>query len=245
MNLQISITDENVKSYPQHKHSFWEIMLYIEGEGYLYTPNENIPFGVGTIIVVPPEIVHGSFSEKPFKNISIGGDFDGSFLFDSIVLLKDNKDFDGTVLANLLYKNRTSSEIYLKSLSIAYVNFILMQTALVKPINSVINEIKKQLSNNAFSSDFNVAELLNSYNYSPDYIRQQFKASTGTHPIGFLTKCRIEKACFLIEIYGKSVPLSKIAESCGYTDYLYFSKQFKQHTSFSPKEYLKVNGNYE
>ncbi len=239
MNFQISITDDNVKRYPQHKHSFWEIMLYTEGKGYLYTPTENIPFDVGTIIIVPPKIAHGSVSDKPFRNISVGGDFENSFLFDTILHLHDNKDFEGTDLANLLYKNRATDEYYLKALSNAYVNFILMQTTLKKPINTVIEEIKNEILNNAFLYDYNIAKLLNSYNYSPDYIRQQFKIVTGTHPIGFLTKCRIERACFLIDIYGESMPLSKIAENCGYTDYVYFSKQFKRHTKHSPMEYLK------
>ncbi len=239
MNIQISRTDDNVKSYPHHTHSFFEIMIYTEGEGYLYTPTENIPFEVGTIIVVPPKIVHGSVSEKPFRNISIGGNFENNFLFDACLLLHDNEDYDGTELANLLYKNRTASDFYFKALLNAYINFILMQTTLEKPINSVINEIKKELSNNAFSTNFNIAELLQSYNYSPDYIRQQFKAITGVHPTKFLTKCRVDKAAFLIGVYGESMPLSKIAESCGYTDYVYFSKQFKQYTGNSPKEYLK------
>ncbi len=239
MNIKISRTGENVKSYPQHKHSYWEIMLYIEGEGYLYTPNENIPFKKGTIIVVPPEIVHGSVSKRPFKNISVGGDFQNVFLLTSPFSLEDNIEADGTNLANMLYKNRMSDEHFLKSLSNAYTHFILMQSALEKPANAVINRIIKEISDNAFLNDFNILKLLNSYNYSPDYIRQQFKATTGMRPIEFLTKCRIDKARFLIEIYGDSVPLSKIAENCGYTDYVYFSKQFKRQTNLSPKEYLK------
>ncbi len=245
MNIQISRTEDNVKSYPHHKHSFWEIMLYTEGEGYLYTPDENIPFGVGTVIVVPPETVHGSVSEKPFRNISVGGNFDNSFLFSSTCVLKDNKDSDGKTIAELLYKNRMSNEHYLQSLLKAYIDFILMQAELKAPINTVINEITNIISSDFTSSELSIANLLGSYNYSTDYIRQQFKTTTGMRPIEFLTKCRIDKACFLIEIYGEGVPLSRIAEGCGYTDYVYFSKQFKQHTGLSPKEYLKRNGNYE
>ncbi len=239
MNLQISRTNDGIKSYPHHKHSFWEIMLYTEGEGYLYTPTENIPFKVGTIVIVPPEIVHGSVSEKPFRNISVGGNFGNSFFFDRPISLEDNTACDCEALAMLLYKNRMSNEHLLKSLSNTYISFILMQAELERPINYVINEIVNIIAANANSSEFNVADLLKTYNYSVDYIRQQFKLKIGMQPIKFLTKCRIEKACFLIEIYGGSIPLSEIAESCGYTDYVYFSKQFKQHTKLSPSEYLK------
>ncbi len=245
MDLQIFQTQDNIISYPHHKHSYWEIILYIEGEGYLYTKEKNLPFKVGTIIVVPPETAHGSVSEKHFKNISIGGNFGNSFFSDTPIILEDNTQGDGKALATLLYKNRTGNKHYLKSLCNAYIDFILMQTTLEKPINSIINEIITEISNNATLPDYNISNTLLSYNYSQDYIRQQFKEITGMHPTKFLTKCRIEKACYLIEIYGKTLPLSKIAESCGYTDYIYFSKQFKQHTGLSPKEYLKRNGNYE
>ena len=75
MDYHISITQDGVISYPMHKHTFCEIMLYLEGNGYLRTDTENIPFESGTAIIVPQNIMHGSVSEKGFKNISIGGDF--------------------------------------------------------------------------------------------------------------------------------------------------------------------------
>lgn len=241
MELQISITKECTKSYPYHKHMFWEILCYLEGEGYLYTPKENIPFKPGTIIVVPPETVHGSVSNGFFKNISLGGEFNSSFFSDSPIKIDDNSDSDGKTLATLLYKNKAANKEYLKSLTNAYINYILSAVSLEKPINKVINKIVNTISQNATKLDFNISELLKEYNYSTDYIRQQFKATTNMHPIEFLTKCRIEKAIYLIDIYGEAIPLSVIAESCGYTDYVYFSKQFKKYTKLSPKEYLNKN----
>ena len=48
MEYQISITQDGVISYPMHKHTFCEIMLYLEGNGYLRTDTGNIPFESGT-----------------------------------------------------------------------------------------------------------------------------------------------------------------------------------------------------
>ncbi|MBQ6894979.1 MAG: helix-turn-helix transcriptional regulator [Clostridia bacterium] len=75
--------------------------------------------------------------------------------------------------------------------------------------------------------------------YSEDYIRSQFKLFTGKTPVEFLTETRINHACYLIDIYKDSMNLSEISEKCGYTDYVYFSRQFKKVMGISPKNYMK------
>ncbi len=52
---------------------------------------------------------------------------------------------------------------------------------------------------------------------------------------------RINNACFLIDTYKHLLSLSEIAEKCGYTDYIYFSRRFKQITKVSPRKYLEEN----
>lgn len=81
MRINVGITDDGVVAYPLHKHETWEIMTYMTGKGYLYTPEMNYPFKPGTVILVPPGMMHGSVSEQGFKNISIGGDFDELILY--------------------------------------------------------------------------------------------------------------------------------------------------------------------
>ncbi len=51
----------------------------------------------------------------------------------------------------------------------------------------------------------------------------------------------MEHARLLIDIYGGYMQMFEIAEKCGYTDYIYFSKQFKKHMGKSPGKYkIKV-----
>ncbi len=240
MNLQITCTPDGIKSYPHHHHNYWEILLYIEGNGYMYTHKQNILFKTGTIILVPPKTIHGSVSENGFKNISLGGNFKNSLFFDKPIAITDNEDKDGTTLAMLLFKNKKSNTAYLNSLADAYINFLLNKINLETPINSVINEIIGTISENFYDARINVSEIINSYNYTKDYIRQQFKKATNMHPTAFLTKCRIEQAAFLIDIYGNTIPLSQIAEKCGYLDYVYFSKQFKSLKHMSPQKYRQT-----
>ncbi len=78
---------------------------------------------------------------------------------------------------------------------------------------------------------------MNRSGYSEDYVRAMFKKSTGKTPIGLLTEMRINHACLLIDMYKKTLSLSEIAEKCGYTDYIYFSRRFKELVGVSPLKY--------
>ncbi len=240
MDLQISCTPEGVRSYPRHSHNHWEIMLYTEGNGYMYTQKQNIPFKPGTIIFIPPRTIHGSVSENGFKNISVGGSFNNSIFFDGPITIDDNKDKEGTTLAMLLFKNKKSNTAYINSIANTYIHFLLNRIDLQKPINSVINEIISIISENFDDTHMNITEIIDSYNYTRDYIRQQFKKTTNMHPTEFLTKCRIDQATFLIDVYGNTISLSQIAEKCGYLDYVYFSKQFKALKNISPRKYRQA-----
>ena len=81
MSLKTYRTEDGITNYPLHVHKNFEIMIYVEGKGYMRTEHGDIPFQPGTIIIVPPNIKHGSRSENQFKNISIEGDFSGYFDF--------------------------------------------------------------------------------------------------------------------------------------------------------------------
>ena len=89
-------------------------------------------------------------------------------------------------------------------------------------------------------SELNIGQLLRSSGYAEDYIRAQFKKITGKTPGRFLTEIRIKHACYMMEAYGSVLTLNEIAEKCGYTDYVYFSKRFKEITGSTPRHYTKT-----
>ena len=90
---------------------------------------------------------------------------------------------------------------------------------------------------NYHDSNLSLNELLSESGYAQDYIRSHFKRITDKTPSEFLTQTRIEHASSLVETYANSLSLTEIAERCGYTDYVYFSKKFKQITGYSPRNY--------
>lgn len=240
MNLRINKTQDGIKTYPLHTHNHYEIMLYIEGNGQMITKKGNYSFSVGTIIIVPPKIEHGSTSKTGFKNISIGGDFDSFFSFEDPIVLCDSPNDEGKTLASLIYYNRFNSHKYLQALISAYLHFLLQHIKVNTQSENSIKKIIFDISNRFSDSELNLTELLKESGYAEDYARALFKHVTGKTPIAFLTDIRIKHACFLIDVYANSLSLEQIAEQCGFLDYVYFSKKFKEIIGISPREY-KVN----
>lgn len=235
--VSISKTAPNTQKYPLHCHRQWEIMYYLEGEGYLATEKKNYPFSVGSILIVPPYVMHGSVSEASFVNISVGCDFEGLFLHEDVITVQDNTDFDGRQLASLIYKNRHQSGHYMASLCAAYAQFILQNLTYENNIHRAIREIMDGICASFADTELDVTELLRQSGYAEDYIRSEFKKQTGRSPVDFLAKVRIDYAQKLLDIYGEKLPVSRIAEACGFRDPIYFSRRFKQFVGVSPANY--------
>lgn len=239
MNFQISRTSKGVITYPLHNHTNYEIIYYLQGEGYLKTENRQIPYTPGTIIIVPPLLYHGSTSKKGFVNISINSNFKHLFNFTHPIVMQDNEKCEGRLLAELLYDNRLGNSDFISSLCETYVLFLLSTLKIDNNVDVAINNIISEISKSAYDNSFDLKNALISSGYAEDYIRNQFKLKTGKTPTQFLTEIRIKHACYLIDIYKNNCSMAQIAEQCGFVDYIYFSKRFKQITGLSPNDYKK------
>lgn len=239
MEARINITKDGIKKYPIHSHDYYEIMLYLQGEGYLATKSGNYAFSPGTIIIVPPGTEHGSVSDDGFKNISIGGDFGAFFSFRDLITINDSVNGEGRTLATLIYDNRFCGDGYLQSLISAYLYFLVRRTENETEKDKFINNIVSAISDSFFDAELKLSDLLRRSGYAEDYARALFKKRIGKTPNGFLTDLRINHACFLIDVYGGMLSLVQIAEQCGYVDYVYFSKKFKAVIGVSPDKYRK------
>ena len=237
MDIRITKTPSGTREYPMHAHKGYEIMHYIKGRGVMRTERGDIPFCEGTVIVMPPAVLHGSASEEEFANVSVECDFSGLLLFDKPIVLTDCDKDEGVELINIIWNNRYKSEPYLGALCTSYAHYILQKVEVDKEISFRVKNIVKSICDSALDSETDVGEILRRSGYAEDYVRACFKRETGKTPLAFLTEIRIKHACYLIDVYKDSLSLSEIAEACGYTDYVYFSKRFKELVGVSPRRY--------
>lgn len=228
----------NYKRQPGiHKHRYYEIITYFGGEGVLFADGVEKPVSNGKIAVVPPGVKHGSYTEETLQSIYVAGDLGNDFAFNEVVLVNDTKDGEGLCLANLIYNNRYGNKEYLRSLCNAYVSFIMKNIKIDGGIKQTIREIARQIERRFCDVELKVNDLLLESGYAEDYVRSLFKKATGKTPNEYLTEIRIKHALRFIEVYGDSMQLAEIAERCGYNDYIYFSRRFKQSVGISPQQY--------
>ncbi len=99
---------------------------------------------------------------------------------------------------------------------------------------SLIESVKKYLLDN-LDKKITLTEICKSFNYSKNYICENFKLSTGCSIIEYFNRAKIEKAKDLLR--DKKYTISKISEMLGFSSPAYFSKAFKKVTGVSPMEY--------
>ena len=237
MSYTVNCTRDGLTRYPLHTHKNYEIMFYLEGQGFMQTEYGPLPFRRGTVIIMPPHVRHGSLSENGFKNISVEGAFDGYLHAARPIAIEDSPKEDGAALANMILENRYGSPAYLAALCAAYACFLAERINVEGGVQKSVSEIVSRISERAFDGEIDLASLLSQSGYAEDYIRSHFKRITGKTPKEFLTEIRIRHACFLIDVYGEELSLARIAEKCGYTDYPYFSKKFRSVMNLSPRDY--------
>lgn len=91
--------------------------------------------------------------------------------------------------------------------------------------------------NHHFMEEITVDNIAAALFLNKDYIAHIFKEETGYSLMGYVISLRINQAKLLLVETDRTI--TDIAIECGYTDFTYFSKQFKKHTSASPSKFRK------
>lgn len=87
-------------------------------------------------------------------------------------------------------------------------------------------------------SSFSSQELAQLAELKSSRFQQLFRQLTGTTPLQYATRFRLENACNLLLTTNLSI--QDIAAECGYDDVFYFSRCFKKQHLISPKKYRET-----
>ena len=235
--FHIGCKEYGPEGLPMHRHKTYELISYVQGNGVFCSPAGDVPVSEGSIVIVPPGVSHGTTPAGEMRSIYIMGDFGGIFHFGTPVVLSDNGDREGNALLSMIYRNRYENREYIAALCNALAHFLLRNLKTEDSIELAVQTIIYEITQNFHDAGMDLNALLNRSGYAEDYIRAHFKRSTGKTPTAFLNDLRIERACYLIEVYHSTCPLTEIAARCGYTDYVLFSKRFKAVKGVSPRRY--------
>lgn len=240
MNYKINIDKYKETTFPYHKHDYYEVISFLNGKGRVSLEGKEYSVKKGNIVVLPPYCTHGTLSDDDLQSVYIIGDFGGIVNCKDPIIFSDNDKGEGATLVSLIYNNRYGNQEYINSLCKTYAHFILQNLKIEDGIEKEVGKIVEKIVNGFYDSNFCLNATLMQSGYVEDYIRAHFKRITGKTPNAFLTDIRMKHAVHLIEIYQNACSLSDIAELCGYTDYIYFSRKFKAVVGVSPQQYKNL-----
>lgn len=230
------------ENFQSHTHQRWEIVLNLEGTGINKIGGETFSFYPGSIICIPPYVEHSKWSETAFKDIFFQAD---EFVLPSgqqVVQFTDDEEKSIETLMmmtlRLFYKNGNRMQYVADSL-LHTMHEILISWSKNPFRDERVERFKNELIQNFTDPEFDLLRALQNTSYSADYFRRLFRESTEQTPSEYLNALRINYAKkMLLQRDVTHSSIAEIAVSAGFYDPRYFSRVFKQHTGFTPTDYV-------
>lgn len=246
--LMIGALPKGSTHMASHKHTFYEIILVTEGEGTITAGDTEYPFHVGSIIVVPPNILHEGRSDGEYMEIFIQTDHPiplgaGNSKHAAIFLEDDEKNAVSILMQMMLYRyiqgDKNDSTL---SLMCDLVIQLLSEKCAALQRDPVVEDVRRLLALHYNDPQLSLSELLESTGYHKDYIRRRFITSCGVTPSEYLTSLRIEHAKRLLKRKNElQFSVADIGEMCGYYDPHYFSWVFKKQVGVTPETFATLS----
>ncbi|MEI6422879.1 MAG: AraC family transcriptional regulator [Lentisphaerota bacterium] len=102
--------------------------------------------------------------------------------------------------------------------------------------NSGIEAVRKHIDAN-FAKPHTLESLANFAKLSPEYLCRAFRKYTGKTVFSYLIQRRIQDA--MVHLRFTDDKISSIATECGFNDFSYFNRKFKELAGKPPREYRK------
>lgn len=212
--------------------------IFVADEDGEYTlPDFSLRFKDGEIVVLPPFFRH---TPSPALLNSTVAVLEKAILpFKTPTKVEDANNLTAQAIRQAEYFFDKNGEVLnaLGNLIAVSVTSFCEKRKYSPVVETIRAEIVGNISNPAYSVDDTLKRLPLSY----EYLRKLFKKETGTTPLCYLSDCRMRLAAQIISSrisnQYSEYTVSQIAESCGFSDPMYFSRVFKKNFGVSPTEY--------
>ena len=101
-----------------------------------------------------------------------------------------------------------------------------------RPITALTRYLQQHLA-----EEVSLGVLAEEFHLSAQYISQLFRSEIGVNFLAYLTNIRIEQAKKLL--LSTALPITDVAERCGYADYRVFTKAFKKAEGSTPSQFRR------
>ena len=229
-----------------HSHDCFEITYILEGSYDVHANGKSVEVGAYDLILYSPHCKHGSEFLSSYRDgICIW--FDAKYpvhLQPCFAVIKDPSGSLRWLFERALqeYLNRYSDSATiinaLLSTIILYSNRMLREMHSGSP-KTLLNNIIEYINFNYYL-DLSISNLANIINVSKSHFHKLFREATGTSPLQYINRVRIEHAKTILKKTDASI--LEVAFAVGFEDARYFSRLFKKHTGVSPNKYRQAHG---
>ena len=193
----------------------------------------------GQAVVIPPL---KSYTDAHFAGIKIV--FENALLpFGEVCAIPDSEgEIAFTANQALKYFNSALNRkhLILSALGDLLIGYITAFSA-EREHSPVVEFVRAEIIKGISDTSFSIKDCLKKMPLNYDYIRKLFKKEIGVSPSEYLLKERMTLAGQLLSSGISNMfshySISQIAEACGYSEPLYFSRVFKKYYGVSPSEY--------
>ena len=261
-NHKISVgfeTLQQIDSETHHAHSEYVITLMLEGE-LLFEQEHRISIAPGMLTLVPsgaPHALHNGKNMKlwwvsfcpacldlnerhllmqTFANIRLGGQ--ASFQLPAKRLEHTIRLFE-ELQAELAAPHSACDEVS-KSLLLLILNEAHKQATLPSEHQGIDTQVARALNyiQQHALTPISAKDVASALNLSPAYLATRVKAKTGFTLSEWLTRSRLNQACFLLQHTDEKV--EQIALKVGWQDVTHFIRQFKKHYGHTPAAWRRA-----
>lgn len=234
-----------------HKRHRDSIYLILDGQGKITVNGETIYPKKNNMVLLPKNSVVSLYSEnKTCYNkywCEFVMHFNGISLFDIIdfpymIELEDSSRALKLLqtLFDLNFRTDAASALMVKSILLELVAMFLendtRETKREATDNPFIHRMKAFI-NEHITENLSVKTLANEMCFNEKYFISVFKQNFGTTPALYVKNLRLEKAKHML-LYSDD-KITYIINKTGYSNLQKFSRDFKNHTGFTPSEFRK------
>lgn len=230
------------QSHGKRIAKYYELELIVEGSGAIITNKNVLKTSAGRLFIRMPGMKLEGITPY-FSYYIVFSDSSGELEKISMPLYMENMEFltiyFKTIRKNFLYPD-SCSELEIKACILQII------AAIIRKQNSEKNPVVEksiQYIYNHINQPLSVSILAQKSGYSLNHYTNLFKMVMNEPPSEFIRRCKIRRACELLEETEDT--LEKIAQECGFFNMSYFFRTFKQFQGETPNKYRQKLQNYK
>lgn len=260
--VQYYFVDESFVRYvmPLHWHSEAEILRVRSGTFTLYLNNECYHLTAGDVVWISPGTLHrgepnNCIYECAVFDLRVACGYSVSKISALIQPIISSRVTlapicEATVeLTSQLMDILAEQAPYYELAATAVITTLLYRFYTVGAVTHEVQNDKRILHHRArmallvdkierdYATKITLRDLAELAGMNEKYLCRFFKSYTGSTPIEFVNRLRVERACHEITVNQKSV--TDVAYECGFNELSYFSKIFKKYKGVTPGSYKR------